>query len=68
VLIVFASRKHGGDGFTYIAVNRRVNGDVIVRRERDGARATSRTTGRVVRTTRFGMCDFMVPAMVRRNY
>jgi len=49
-------------------VNRQVSGDVIVRRESDGARATLRPTDRVVRTARSRMRDFMPPAMVRRSY
>ena len=57
----------GGDGFTYTVVNRQVNGDVIVRRETDGARATLQPTDRVIRTARSGMRNYMPPAMVRRK-
>ena len=65
--LLAGARIRGGDGFTYIVVNRRVNGDVIVRRERDGAWATLQPTDRVVRTARSGMRDFLPPAMVRRT-
>ena len=61
------ARIRGGDGFTYTVVNRQVNGDVIVRRETDGARATLHPTDRLVRTARSRMRDFMPPAMVRRR-
>ena len=65
--LLAGARIRGGDGFTYTVVNRQVNGDVIVRREKDGAWATLRPTDRVVRTARSKMRDFMPPAMVRRN-
>ena len=56
-----------GDGYAYTVVNRRVNGDVIVRREIGGAQATLRPTDRVIRTARSRMRDFMPQAMVRRK-
>ena len=62
-----SARIRGSYGFDYTVVNRRVNGDVIVRREKDGAWATLRTTDRVRRTARSGMRDFLPPAMVRRT-
>ena len=42
--LLAGARIRGGDGFSYTVVNRRVNGDVIVRRESDGARAKLRPT------------------------
>ena len=65
--LLAGARIRGGDGFTYTVVNRQVNGDVIVRRESDGARATLRPTDRVRRTARSRMRNYMPPAMVRRN-
>jgi len=65
--LLAGARIRGGDGFTYTVVNREVNGDVIVRRESDGARATLRPTDRVVRTARSRMRGYMPPAMVRRG-
>ena len=49
------ARISGGDGYAYVVVNRQVNGDIIVRRETDGARATLRPTDRVIRTARSRM-------------
>ena len=63
--LLAGARIRGGDGYAYTVVNRRVNGDVIVRREKDGAWATLRPTDRVRRTARSGMRDFLPPAMVR---
>jgi len=40
--LLAGARIRGGDGYAYTVVNRQVNGDVIVRRETDGARATLR--------------------------
>ena len=65
--LLAGARIRGGDGFAYTVVNRRVNGDVILRREKDGAWATLRPTDRVRRTARSGMRDFLPPAMVRKN-
>jgi len=65
--LLAGARIRGGDGFTYVVVNRQVNGDVSVRRERDGAQATLRPTDRVRRTARSKMRDFLPPAMVRRT-
>ena len=62
-----SARIRGSYGFDYTVVNRRVNGDVIVRREKDGAWATLRPTDRVRRTARSGMRDFLPPAMVLRT-
>ena len=62
------ARIRGGDGYAYVVVNRQVNGDIIVRRETDGARATLRPTDRVIRTARSRMRNYMPPAMVRRSY
>jgi len=65
--LLAGARIRGGDGFTYTVVNREVNGDVIVRRESDGARAALRPTDRVIRTARSRMRGYMPPAMVRRG-
>ena len=65
--LLAGAKIRGGDGFTYIVVNRRVNGDVIVLRERDGAWATLRPTDRVRRTSRSRMRDFLPPSMLRRK-
>ena len=65
--LLAGARIRGGDGFTYTVVNREVNGDVIVRRESDGARAALRPTDRVIRTARSRMRGYMPPAMVRRR-
>ena len=65
--LLVGARIRGSDGFGYVVVNRRVNGDVIVRRATDGARATLRPTDRVVRTARSRMRNYMLPAMVPRN-
>ena len=65
--LLAGARIRGGDGFTYTVVNRRVNGDVIVRREKDGAWATLRPTDRVRRTARSGMRDFLPFSMLRRK-
>ena len=62
-----SARIRGGDGFDYTVVNRRVNGDLIVRREKDGAWATLRPTDRVGRTARSGMRDFLPFSMLRRK-
>ena len=66
--LLACARIRGGDGYAYVVVNRQVNGNVIVRRETDGARATLRPTDRVIRTARSRMRDYMPPAMVRRSY
>ena len=66
--LLAGARIRGGDGYAYTVVNRQVNGDVIVRRETNGARATLRPTDRVVRTARSRMPNYMLPAMVRRSY
>ena len=42
------ARIRGGDRYAYTIVNRQVNGNIIVRREIAGARATLRPTDRVV--------------------
>jgi len=65
--LLAGARIRGGDGFTYAVVNRRVNGDVILRREKDGAWATLGPTDRVVRITRSNMRDFLPPSMLRRR-
>ena len=65
--LLAGARIRGGDGFAYTVVNRRVNGDVILRREKDGAWATLRPTDKVIRTDRSRMRDFLPPGMVRRN-
>ena len=65
--LLAGARIRGGDGYAYTVVNRRVNGDVIVRRETDGARATLRPSDRVIRTARSRMRGYMPPAMVRRR-
>ena len=65
--LLAGAKIRGGDGFTYTVVNRRVNGDVIVRREKDGAWATLRPTDRVRRSARSRMRDFLPPAIVRGN-
>ena len=65
--LLAGARIRGGDGFTYSVVNREVNGDVIVRRERDGAWAKLRPADRVRRTSRSRMRGYMPPAMVRRG-
>ena len=65
--LLAGARIRGGDGFTYTVVNRRINGDVIVRREMDGARAMLRPTDRVIRTARSRMRNYMPSAMVRRG-
>ena len=65
--LLAGARIRGGDGYAYIVVNRQVNGNVIVRRETDGARATLRPTDRVIRTARSRMRSYMPPAMVRRR-
>ena len=65
--LLAGARIRGGDGFTYTVVNRRVNGDVIFRREKDGAWATLRPTDRVRRTARSGLRDFMPPSMVLKK-
>ena len=57
----------GGDGYAYTVVNRQVNGNVIVRREIDVARAPLRPTDRVIRTARSRMRNYMPPVMVRRR-
>jgi len=64
--LLAGARIRGGDGFAYTVVNRRVNGDLILRREQDGAWATLRPTDRVVRITRSKMRDFLPPSMLRR--
>ena len=46
------ARIRGGDRYAYTMVNRQVNGNIIVRREIEGARATLRPTDMVVRTAR----------------
>ena len=66
--LLAGARICGGDGYAYVVVNRQVNGNVIVRRETDGARATLRPTDKVIRTARSRMRDYMPPAMVRRSY
>ncbi len=66
--LLAGARIRGGDGDAYTVVNRQVNGNVIVRRETDEARATLRPTDRVIRTARSRMRDYMPPAMVRRSY
>ena len=48
------ARIRGGDRYAYTMVNRQVNGNIIVRREIEGARATLRPTDRVVRTASLG--------------
>jgi len=65
--LLAGARIRGGDGYAYVVVNRQVNGDVNVRRKRDGAWATLRPTDRVVRTARSKMRDLLPPAMVRRR-
>jgi len=65
--LLAGARIRGGDGFAYIVVNGQANGNVIVRRVSDGAKATLRPTDRVIRTARSRMRDFMPPAMVRRR-
>ena len=65
--LLAGARTRGDDGFTYIVVNRWVNGDVIVRREMDGAQATLRPTGRVIRTARSRMRNYMAPAWCRET-
>jgi len=65
--LLAGAKIRGGDGFTYTVVNRRVNGEVIVRREKDGAQATLRPTDRVRRTARSKMRDFLPPSMLRRR-
>jgi len=65
--LLAGARIRGGDGYSYVVINRRVNGDLIVRREKDGAWATLRPSDRVRRTARSGMRDFLPPAMVRKN-
>ena len=65
--LLAGARIRGGDGYAYVVVNRQVNGDVNVRRERDGAWATLRPTDRVVRTARSKMRDFLPPSMLRRK-
>jgi len=65
--LLAGARIRGGDGFAYIVVNRQANGNVIVRRVSDGAKATLRPTDRVIRTARSRMRAFMPPAMVRRR-
>ena len=65
--LLAGARIRGGDGFTYVVVNRQVNGDVNVRRERDGAQATLRPTDRVRRTARSKMRDYLPFSMLRRK-
>jgi len=65
--LLAGARIRGGDGYAYTVVNRQVNGDVIVRRETDGARATLRPADRVIRTAWSRMRSYMPPAMVRRR-
>ena len=65
--LLAGARIRGGDGFAYTVVNRRVNGDVILRRETDGAWATLRPTDRVIRTAMSRMRNYMPPAMVQRS-
>jgi len=65
--LLASARIRGGDGFDYTVLNRQVNGDVNVRRERDGAWATLRPTDRVRRTARSGMRDFLPSSMLRRT-
>ena len=65
--LLAGARIRGGDGFTYTVVSRQVNGDVIVRREKDGAWATLRPSDRVRRTARSGMRDFLPFSMLRRR-
>ena len=60
--LLAGARIRGGDGYAYVVVNRQVNGNVIVRRETDGARATLRPTDRVIRTARSRMRDYMPPS------
>ena len=61
------ARIRGGDRYAYTMVNRQVNGNIIVRREIEGARATLRPTDRVIRTARSRMRSYMPPSMERRN-
>ena len=61
------ARIRGGDRYAYTMVNRQVSGNIIVRREIEGARATLRPTDRVVRTARSRMRSYVPPAMVPRN-
>ena len=61
------ARIRGGDRYAYTMVNRQVNGNIIVRREIEGARATLRPTDRVVRTARSRMRSYMPPSTERRN-
>ena len=65
--LLAGARIRGGDGLAYTVVNRRVNGDVIVRREKDGAWATLRPTDRVVRIARSRMRGFLPFSMARRK-
>ena len=65
--LLAVARIPGNDGYAYTVVTRQVNGDVIVRRETDGARAVLRPTDRVIRTARSRMRNYMPPAMVPRN-
>ena len=64
--LLAGARIRGGGGYAYTVVNRQVNGDVNVRRERDGAWAPLRPPDRVRRTARSEMRDFLPPAKVRR--
>ena len=61
------ARIRGGDRYAYTMVNRQVNGNIIVRREIEGARATLRPTDMVVRTARSRMHSYMPPSKERRN-
>jgi len=65
--LLASARIRGGAGFTYTVVNRRVNGDVIIWSEKDGAWATLRPTDRVRRTAKSGMRDFLPFSMLRRK-
>jgi len=65
--LLAGAKIRGGDGFTYIVANRQVNGDVIVRRMKDGAWATLRPTDRVRRTSRSEIRDFPPSSMLPRK-
>ena len=61
------TRIRSGGRYAYTMVYRQVNGNIIVRREIEGARETLRPTDRVVRTARSRMRSYMPPSMERRN-
>ena len=65
--LLAGARIRGGDGSTHTVVSRQVNGDVIVRRMKDGAWATLRPTDRVRQTSRSGMRDFLPSSMLPRK-